>query len=210
MKTLYLQGNKLERLEYGLFNGLTNLREIWLESNSIISIDRNIFVGLNKLEKICLAKNPMSSTFPNSINSLCDSNPKCIIKINERCIKNNDLTKFELLANMTGSNYGGIYALAILSNDLIASGSGDTTIKVWNSTTFQLVATLKGHTNYVFSLAVLPNGNLVSGGWDTMIKVWNLTTFELITNLDEGNTGSVNSLAIMLNENIISNIQILQ
>ena len=153
-----------------------------------------------------MAKNPISSTYPNSINSLCDTNPKCIIKINEKCIKNNDLTKFELLANMAGSNnYGGIYALAILSNDLIASGSGDTTIKVWNSTTFQLVATLKGHTNYVFSLAVLLNGNLVSGGWDTMIKVWKSTTFELITNLEEGNTGSVSSLAInMLNENIIS------
>jgi len=171
LKTIYLQGNQLERLESGLFNGLVDLRSIWLESNNIISIDRNIFIGLNKLEQVCLIQNPISNSF--SILSLCQFNQYCQIKTSQKCMHYS--TRFELEANVTGHSYGGIYALAILSNNLIVTGSGDTKIKVWNYTqsSFELVATLEGHTNYVWSLAVLKNGNIVSGGWDTTIKVWN-------------------------------------
>jgi Leucine-rich repeat (LRR) protein len=87
LEKLYLHDNKLRQLEYGLFNNLTNLRELWLESNNIISIDRNVFAGMNKLEKVCLNDNPISLMFPNMIKPLCDSNPNCSIKINEKCIK---------------------------------------------------------------------------------------------------------------------------
>ena len=87
LENLYLQDNKLKQLEYGLFNHLLNLKELWLESNNIVSIDRNVFVGLNKLEKVCLSDNPISLLFPSNIKPLCDSNPNCSIKINEKCIK---------------------------------------------------------------------------------------------------------------------------
>jgi hypothetical protein len=87
LEKLFLEDNKLRKLDYGLFNHLLNLRELWLESNIIVSIDRNVFVGLNKLEKVCLNDNPISLMFPSNIKPLCDSNPNCIIKINEKCIK---------------------------------------------------------------------------------------------------------------------------
>jgi Leucine-rich repeat (LRR) protein len=87
LELLYLEENFIDRLEYGLFSDLLNLKEIWLQSNRIISIDINIFVGLNKLEKVCLNDNPISNMFPASIKPLCDSNPKCSININEKCIK---------------------------------------------------------------------------------------------------------------------------
>ncbi len=92
LEKLFLHDNKLNKLEYGLFNNLTNLRELWLESNNIISIDRNVFVGMNKLEKVCLSDNPISFLFPNNIKPLCDSNPNCSIKINEKCIKETTTT----------------------------------------------------------------------------------------------------------------------
>jgi len=35
LEKLFLEDNKLKKLEYGLFNHLSNLRELWLESNII-------------------------------------------------------------------------------------------------------------------------------------------------------------------------------
>jgi len=87
LEKLYLEENKIERIENGLFNHLTNLRELWLESNKIISIERNVFNGLNSLEKVCISNNPISIMFPSNIKPLCDTNPICTIKINEKCIK---------------------------------------------------------------------------------------------------------------------------
>ena len=85
LERLHLEDNKIKQLEYGLLNHLVNLKEVWLESNIIVSIDRNVFVGLNKLEKVCLNDNPISFMFPNNIKPLCDTNPFCTIKINEKC-----------------------------------------------------------------------------------------------------------------------------
>jgi hypothetical protein len=86
LELLFLHENKLQRLETGLFNSLNNLREIWLESNNIVSVDRTIFVGLNKLEKVCFNNNPIGLMFPINIIPLCETNPYCTIKINEKCI----------------------------------------------------------------------------------------------------------------------------
>jgi len=87
LEKLYLQENKLKQLDNGLFNHLFNLRELWLETNNIISIDRNVFVGLEKLEKVCLNDNPISQMFPSNVKPLCDTNPICTVKINEKCIR---------------------------------------------------------------------------------------------------------------------------
>ena len=87
LEKIYLEENKINQLANGLFNHLESLKEVWLESNNIISIDRNVFVGLNNLEKVCLKDNPISIMFPTNIKPLCDTNPMCTIKINEKCIK---------------------------------------------------------------------------------------------------------------------------
>jgi WD40 repeat protein len=50
-----------------------------------------------------------------------------------------------------------VYTLAILSNGNLASGSADSTVKIWNPSTGSLVYTLTGHTNAVWTLATLPN-----------------------------------------------------
>ena len=87
LEKIYLEENKINQLANGLFNHLESLKEVWLESNNIVSIDRNVFVGLNNLEKVCLKDNPISIMFPTNIKPLCDTNPMCTIKINEKCIK---------------------------------------------------------------------------------------------------------------------------
>jgi hypothetical protein len=44
LEKLYLEENKIKKLENGLFNHLDSLKEVWLESNNIISIDRNVVI----------------------------------------------------------------------------------------------------------------------------------------------------------------------
>jgi Leucine-rich repeat (LRR) protein len=94
LEKLFLEDNKLRQVEYGLLNHLSNLKELWLESNNIVSVDRNILDGLDKLEKVCFNNNPISLMYPNKIKPLCDTNPNCYIKINEKCIKDNLSNKF--------------------------------------------------------------------------------------------------------------------
>jgi len=56
---------------------------------------------------------------------------------------------------------------------ILASGSWDQTIKVWNLSTSQELNTLKGHTDAVLNVSLSANGQtLVSGSKDQTIKVW--------------------------------------
>ena len=64
--------------------------------------------------------------------------------------------------------------LCVLSNEILASGSGDKTIKLWNTSNFTLLKTLNGHSKHVWSLVLLPNGYLASCSEDKTIKIWNL------------------------------------
>ena len=64
-------------------------------------------------------------------------------------------------------------SLAVLPDGTLASGSWDNTIKIWNTTTGDIIRTLTGHSDWVRTLAVLPDGTLASGSTDTTIKIWN-------------------------------------
>ena len=60
---------------------------------------------------------------------------------------------------------------------ILASGSWDKTIKLWNLETKTEIATLEGHKDFVTSVAFNHNGTLLaSGSWDATIKLWNLET----------------------------------
>ncbi len=110
---------------------------------------------------------------------------------------------FKSIATLKGhTSY--VWALAILPNLNIVSGSEDTTIKIWNSTSYQLIITLAGHINSVRSLAILSNSNIVSGSWDTTIKIWqSISPFNLIATLT-GHTNTVSVLKILSNSNLVS------
>jgi WD40 repeat protein len=56
---------------------------------------------------------------------------------------------------------------------LIASGSLDHTVKIWNVETGNLIETLIGHEGAVNSIMFSPDGSrLISGSSDRKIKVW--------------------------------------
>jgi WD40 repeat protein len=78
---------------------------------------------------------------------------------------------------------------------LLASGSDDKTIKLWEVATGSLVRTLSGHTSIVFSVAFSPDGRLLaSGSADWTVKLWEVASGSLVRTLS-GHPGSVNSVA---------------
>jgi WD40 repeat protein len=79
---------------------------------------------------------------------------------------------------------------------LIASGSEDNTIKLWNLRTGQLLRTLTGHSEGIRSVAISPDGKLLaSGSDDKTIKLWNLDTGKLLRTLT-GHSDIVQSVTI--------------
>ena len=60
---------------------------------------------------------------------------------------------------------------------IVASGSKDATIKLWDAQSGKLLKTLTGHTGRVESLAFSPDGRMLAtggGGGESSVRLWNL------------------------------------
>jgi WD40 repeat protein/uncharacterized caspase-like protein len=78
---------------------------------------------------------------------------------------------------------------------LLASGSADKSVKVWEAATGREVQTLAGHAGWVTSLAFSPDGKyLASGGADGVIKLWEVAAWREARTLKR-HAGKVSSLA---------------
>jgi WD40 repeat protein len=78
-----------------------------------------------------------------------------------------------LLSTLRGHT-GEVYAIAFSPDGRwIASGGGDSTVKVWDSGTEKVVRSFRGHIGIVGSVSFSPDGHrLASGSRDHTIKVW--------------------------------------
>ena len=75
-----------------------------------------------------------------------------------------------------------VKSFALIANDILASGSCDSTIKIWNLTTASNIKNVTGHkgcVNSLFFLDFLNKPFLLSISDDSTIKVWN-SSFDLI------------------------------
>ncbi|KAK4187511.1 hypothetical protein QBC35DRAFT_231475 [Podospora australis] len=79
-----------------------------------------------------------------------------------------------------------------LDDNVLATGSYDATIKIWNIETGEEIRTLRGHTRGIRALQ-FDDSKLISGSLDNTIKIWNWHTGECIRTL-QGHTDGVVSV----------------
>ena len=90
----------------------------------------------------------------------------------------------------------------------MASGSGDSTFRLWDLETYQCVRSFTEHNNWVYSVAFSPNGKfLASGGGDSTIRLWDLKTLQCIYVLSE-HSNRVRTVAFNPESNILASASI--
>lgn len=103
---------------------------------------------------------------------------------------------FRYLKTLQGHSRS-VYSIAFSPDgQILASGSADATVKLWNLVSFQEITTLRGHTSSIRTVAISScNQILASGSTDATIKLWNLQSREEICTL-QGHNHLVNTVAI--------------
>ena len=103
--------------------------------------------------------------------------------------------KVEKVKTLEGHSDGVVSVSFSPGGKLLASGSWDETIKIWEVGSWKLVETLEGHSDSVYSVSFSPDGKLLaSGSGDNTIKIWEVGSWKLVKTL-EGHSYSVYSVS---------------
>ena len=73
--------------------------------------------------------------------------------------------------------------LPFYEDTMLASGSSDNSIKIWDLINWGYIYSLEGHENTISSLVMLKNEFIGSSSWDNTCKIWNLETRNCIYTL---------------------------
>lgn len=101
---------------------------------------------------------------------------------------------------LEGGHTASVNTFAKLENNLLASGSKDATICIWNLETGQL-ARILAVSNEVLSLLSLGNNLLASGSKDGYVFIWNVNNGEILYTLP--NESSANKL-VKVNQSLLA------
>lgn len=123
--------------------------------------------------------------------------------------KNLSFKNIRLANTLTGHSQDVRSVVIDPEGKIVASGSFDGTIKIWNLETGELIRTLTGHSEageIVSSVAISPDGKTIvssSNGYGGTIKIWDLETGELLDTLPAQPSG-VSFVTISPDSNILA------
>ena len=96
-----------------------------------------------------------------------------------------------------------VNCLVKCNENIFASGSNDTDIRIWDYSQKQCINILKGHHSNIFCLIKLNNNKLCSGSADKTLRIWNWKQNDCEMIL-KGHNSWVKSICQLKNGNIIS------
>jgi len=111
-----------------------------------------------------LTKNILSISFPNTFKDDCTDEIFFIY------------IDYALLKSLNCNAY--VRSVAFDSTYLLASGSRDNTVKIWDKNSSNQLRSLTGHSDEVYAVAFDSNHMLASGSNDKTIKLWNKNSGE--------------------------------
>ncbi|MHC5773420.1 protein kinase domain-containing protein [Nostoc sp.] len=103
---------------------------------------------------------------------------------------------YSLLSTLSGHAWAVLTVAFSPDGQILATGSDDNTIKLWEVNTGQLICTLVGHSWSVVAVAFSADGEtLLSASCDKTVKLWRVSTAEEIVTLS-GHVDSVSAVAM--------------
>ncbi|WP_392479607.1 protein kinase [Nostoc sp. C110] len=103
---------------------------------------------------------------------------------------------YSLLSTLSGHAWAVLTVAFSPDGQILATGSDDNTIKLWEVNTGQLICTLVGHSWSVVAVAFTADGEkLLSASCDKTVKLWRVSTAEEIVTLS-GHVDSVSAVAV--------------
>ncbi|MEH1812103.1 MAG: serine/threonine-protein kinase [Nostoc sp.] len=103
---------------------------------------------------------------------------------------------YSLLSTLSGHAWAVLTVAFSPDGQILATGSDDNTIKLWEVNTGQLICTLVGHSWSVVAVAFTADGEtLLSASCDKTVKLWRVSTAEEIVTLS-GHIDTVSAVAV--------------
>ncbi|MBT9316070.1 WD40 repeat domain-containing protein [Leptothoe spongobia] len=110
-------------------------------------------------------------------------------------------------SNILRGHSAAVHCVALTPDSrLLASGSEDQTVRLWNLEEPSFLAkTLKNHQGSVYAVAFSHDGKLLAtGSEDSTVQLWNLTQFDKPRNILKDHNGSVYAVAFSPNSKLLA------